>query len=223
MARIARVRWQLLLFCTLVTLVATSGAPAGAFPVKSWYESRWEGVHRQETDASCGPASIVTLLETYFDIRVDEADVFELATRHLTDELGAISLPYWAGTSLRGLRDALNALGFQSVGVRISFDELLRYFDEAGLPVIAHLTLPERHFVVVVGKVGTDSILVADPSHGYYVLPRFEAIRRFSGNILLYEPPRPIREEVVAHQLRSAELLQRFSQHLINLPGRRRQ
>lgn len=196
------------------TLLAHLVGPACAFPVKSWYERRWEGVHRQETDASCGPASIVTLLQTYFGIAVEEADVFALAIAPLAGENAEPNpgaLPIWTGTSLLGLRDALNALGFRSAGVRISFDDLLRYFDHVGLPVIAHMKLPERHFVVVVGKVGSDSLLVADPSSGRYVLHRSEAVQRLSGNILLYDPPSPVREDTIARHLHHATNTEQFA------------
>jgi len=206
--------------CAITALSAAFSGPAGAFSVQSWYEERWNGVHRQETDESCGPASVVTLLRGYFDIDVSEPEVFALATDYLTDFEKQIARALQGGTSLRGLRDALNALGFRSVGVRITYDDLLRYFADAGLPVIAHFDLPEQHFVVITGKVGTDSILVADPSQGWYVLRRSGASARFSGNVLLYEPTHAVREDVVERQVRKAEQLQRFALRLGSIPGR---
>lgn len=212
----------LVLLCVLVALVGASDNPAGAFPVNSWYESRWEGVHRQETDLSCGPASVVTLLKTYFEVPVEEAEVFALATSYLAGDGAATALLSWSGTTLRGLRDAMEAFGFRSAGVGISVDGLLRYFDEVGLPVIAHMTSPERHFVVVVGKVGAGALLVADPSKGRYLLTPSDAEQRLSGNILLYQPPRRIREGVVVRHLNGAELQLRFLQRLVDFSGRRR-
>lgn len=206
---------RLLVWCSaLLALAASYSDPAGAFPVKSWYEMRWEGVHRQETDESCGPASVVTLLETYFEVDVDEPEVFTLATAYLDDLEREVARALRAGTSLRGLQDAMNHLGFRSVGVRIAYDDLLRYFDEVGMPMIAHFDLPEKHFVVIAGKLESGSILVADPSRGRYVLSRAEALARFSGHALLYEPPRPVDEGLVERQLQEAERFERFARRL---------
>ena len=201
--------------CAVFALVAAGSDPAGAFPVKSWHEERWEGVHRQETDESCGPASVVTLLEAYFDVEASEPEVYALATSHLGDLEREVARALQAGTSLRGLRDALNALGFQSAGLQIAYDDLLRYFDEVGLPVIAHFNLPEKHFVVIAGRLATGSVLVADPSQGWYVLRRSEALLRFSGNVLLYAPPHAVREDVIERQLHEGEQLERFTRRLL--------
>jgi len=67
-----------------------------------------------------------------------------------------------AGVSMQGISDAAESIGYRTMGVRISFEQLV---DEAQLPCIVHWK--QNHFVVVykIKKKGA-SIGVADPAHG---------------------------------------------------------
>lgn len=64
------------------------------------------------------------------------------------------------GVSLLGISEAAESIGFKTVGVRLSFEQLK---NEAPLPCIAHWK--QRHFVVV-HKIRKDTVFVADPAHG---------------------------------------------------------
>lgn len=69
-----------------------------------------------------------------------------------------------AGVSLLGISEAAELIGFRTVGVRISWDQLSQ---EAVLPCILHWK--QNHFVVVYkisGKVEKTVVWVADPAHG---------------------------------------------------------
>lgn len=64
------------------------------------------------------------------------------------------------GTSLLGMADAAEKIGFRTLGVKISFNKLLV---DASLPLIAHWN--QNHFVVIY-KITKNIIYIADPGHG---------------------------------------------------------
>jgi hypothetical protein len=64
------------------------------------------------------------------------------------------------------------------------------------LPVIIHLTKPEKHFEVVVGMIG-EQIVIADPSWGRSVTPLTLLVKQrgYDGVVLV-----PIPSSDLAHQ-----------------------
>ena len=68
------------------------------------------------------------------------------------------------GVSMLGISRAAESIGFRTMGVKISFDQLL---NEAPLPAIVHWN--QSHFVVVyriTGKKGQEVVHVSDPGGG---------------------------------------------------------
>ena len=78
------------------------------------------------------------------------------------------------GVSMLGISDAAEAIGFRSMGVRITFEQLVK---EAPLPCIAHWT--QNHFVVVYKIKQTKKgvfVHVADPARGIIKFTKEEFI-----------------------------------------------
>ncbi|MCC6460664.1 MAG: peptidase domain-containing ABC transporter [Saprospiraceae bacterium] len=103
------------------------------------------------------------------------------------DYLRKLSAQSRTGTSLLGLSEAAEQLGFRSIGLNIHIDELI---DEAPLPLIAHWK--HRHFVVVY-KTDKHKVYVSDPAHGLLSYTRAEFMRHWSdgqpnGIVLVLEP-----------------------------------
>ncbi len=81
----------------------------------------------------------------------------------------SFSLPYLReksyitrhGVSMLGISDAAEAIGFKTLGVKISFEQLE---EEAPLPAIVHWK--QNHFVVVYEITKKGMVHVADPAHG---------------------------------------------------------
>ena len=90
------------------------------------------------------------------------------------------------GVSLLGISDAAEAIGFNTMGVQITFEQLAT---EVPLPGIVHWK--QRHFVVVYHisqKRGKETVYVADPAHGKLTLSKKEFLEGWlSGNELLGE------------------------------------
>ncbi len=64
------------------------------------------------------------------------------------------------GVSLLGISDGAEAIGFRTMGVSLSFDQLVK---EAPLPLIVHWK--QNHFIVVY-KIKKGRVYVADPAYG---------------------------------------------------------
>jgi len=65
------------------------------------------------------------------------------------------------GVSMLGISEAAENIGFKTLGVKISFEQLA---DEAPLPAIVHWK--QNHFVVVYEITKKGMVHVADPAHG---------------------------------------------------------
>ncbi|WP_373747901.1 peptidase domain-containing ABC transporter [Kaistella sp.] len=80
------------------------------------------------------------------------------------------------GSSLLGLSDAAENLGFRSLGVQIDFKTLV---EDVPLPCIVHWN--KQHFVVVykIDKIG--NIYISDPSYGLITYTREEFIKFWIG------------------------------------------
>lgn len=72
------------------------------------------------------------------------------------------------GVSMMGISDAAESIGFRTMGVRISWDQLLK---EVPLPCIAHWK--QNHFVVIY-KIRKNKVYVADPARGRIRFPKEE-------------------------------------------------
>lgn len=72
------------------------------------------------------------------------------------------------GVSLLGISDGAEAIGFRTMGVSLSFDQLLK---EAPLPLIAHWK--QNHFIIVY-KIRKNTVYVADPAYGLVKYSRDE-------------------------------------------------
>ena len=80
------------------------------------------------------------------------------------------------GSSLLGLSDAAEDLGFRSLGVQIDFTTLR---DEVPLPCVVHWN--KNHFVVVYNIDKNDKVYVSDPSYGLITYTREEFISFWIG------------------------------------------
>lgn len=91
------------------------------------------------------------------------------------EKLRRVSETTREGTTLRRIAETSERIGFRSLGVRISFRELL---EEAPLPCIVHWD--QNHFVVVI-KVKNGKVWVADPAKEIIVFDEQEFIEHWIG------------------------------------------
>ncbi|MBN8702324.1 MAG: peptidase domain-containing ABC transporter [Bacteroidetes bacterium] len=102
---------------------------------------------KQLDQKDCGP-TCVSMISKYYGKTYPMPFLRERA--YLTRE----------GVNLLGISDLAESIGFRTLGVRVTFEQLA---DNLPLPCIAHWRL--NHFVVV-HKIKKDKVYVADPAHG---------------------------------------------------------
>ena len=129
-------------------------------------------VVRQYDRVDCGPACLLAVL------RFHGGDAGLAPVRALagTDA---------SGTSLLGLYQAAQSLGFDARGATGDYESLRG----VNLPCIAHVVVDGRPHYVVVYEAGEHELRVADPARGLIRLTRTEFERIWvQGTVLLLEP-----------------------------------
>lgn len=102
-------------------------------------------------------------------------------------QLRSLSKTTREGSSLLGISDAAEKIGFRTLGIKVSYEKLL---EDAPLPCIAHWN--QNHFVVIY-KIKRDTIYIADPGHGLLKYSKEEFLKSWQsdhheGILLLLEP-----------------------------------
>src|SRR6056297_3263698 len=115
--------------------------------------------HYQQHDAmDCGPACLRMVAKHY-------GKNYTLQTlrdrSHISRE----------GVSMLGISDAAESIGFRTMGVRISWKQLV---EEAPLPCIAHWK--QNHFLVVY-KIKKNVVYISDPARSRMRMPKKEFLQ----------------------------------------------
>ena len=118
--------------------------------------------YRQTEAKDCGPTCIKIIAKHYGKVIN-------------TQQLRSLSETTRSGSSLMGLSEAVESVGFKSLGVKLSFIKL----QEAPLPCILHWN--KNHFVVLY-KIKKDAIYISDPAHGLITLNKKEFLKHWIGN-----------------------------------------
>jgi ATP-binding cassette subfamily B protein len=118
--------------------------------------------YKQTEAKDCGPTCIKILAKFYGKLIN-------------TQELRSLSETTRVGSSLMGLSDAVESIGFKSLGVKLSYEKL----KEAPLPCILHWN--KNHYVVLY-KIKKDVLYVSDPAHGLLTYAKDEFIKFWIGN-----------------------------------------
>ena len=117
---------------------------------------------RQTESKDCGPTCIKIIAKHYGKLIN-------------TQQLRSLSETTREGSSLMGLSDAVESVGFKSLGVKLSFKKLL----EAPLPCIVHWN--KNHYVVLY-KIKKSTIYISDPAHGLITYTKKDFIKHWIGN-----------------------------------------
>ena len=146
-------------------------------------DRRYHGTVPQTTDYSCGAAAVACLLQVYYGIPVTEQEILSLAERQML-----------ARGEEPGVDRGLTAYDLKMAGYELTHNQLEDYFQRGGLPLIAHVTRPQLHYLVVIG-MADGHILLSDPAWGRYIAPLRELVdvRAMSGVVLV---PLPNGEQV---------------------------
>ncbi|MHA7057973.1 peptidase domain-containing ABC transporter [Aquimarina sp. M1] len=123
--------------------------------------------YKQAESKDCGPTCIKIIAKHYGKVLN-------------TQKLRSLSETTREGSSLLGLSEAVESIGFRSLGVKLSLNQLL----EVPLPCIVHWN--KVHYVVVykikTNRKGGMTIYVSDPAHGLITYTKEEFIKAWIGN-----------------------------------------
>jgi predicted double-glycine peptidase len=140
---------------------------------------RFANVYKQGYDTSCGIAATASLLRYYWNIPVEEADLYQtmILDQAATDaDTYAISfLDIISQTQQHGLAARAYKMDWDTLS-----DTLQKGFD----PVVINYEKPQPHFALLV-HLEKDVAFVTDPAKGFEIVdkPTFE--KNYSGNALL--------------------------------------
>jgi ATP-binding cassette subfamily B protein len=90
-------------------------------------------------------------------------------------KISALAETTRSGSTLAGVADAAEHLGFRTLGIRIDFNTFRR---EAPLPAILHW---QGHHYVVVHRITDAKVFVADPAHGLLSYSHADFLNRWVG------------------------------------------
>ncbi len=118
--------------------------------------------YKQTEGKDCGPTCIKIIAKHYGKLIN-------------TQQLRQLSETTRSGSSLLGLSEAVESIGFRSLGVKLSYNKLL----EATLPCILHWN--KNHYIVLY-KIKKDKLYISDPAHGLITYNKKEFIKHWIGN-----------------------------------------
>ncbi|WP_179376771.1 peptidase domain-containing ABC transporter [Winogradskyella wichelsiae] len=118
--------------------------------------------YKQTESKDCGPTCIKIIAKYYGKIIN-------------TQQLRKLSETTREGSSLLGISEASEQIGFRSLGIQLSFQKL----KEAPLPCIIHWN--NDHYVVLY-KIKKDKIHISDPAHGLVNYTKEEFLKFWIGN-----------------------------------------
>ncbi|RXM49885.1 MULTISPECIES: peptidase domain-containing ABC transporter [unclassified Chryseobacterium] len=119
--------------------------------------------YKQPDTKDCGPTCL-RIVSKYYGKSIS------------LQQIRALSETTREGSSLLGLSDAAENLGFRSLGVQVDFKTLV---EEVPLPCIVHWN--KNHFVVVYKTDKNNKIYISDPSYGLITYNQEEFIKAWIG------------------------------------------
>jgi uncharacterized protein len=145
-------------------------------------------VIRQTNWVTCGPAALATVLDKFAEIPTTEKEIIDLATRFMPVRMNT-SGEQEGGFSALSLKKAAEIKLMSVKGFRFDTLQVTKYFDDGGLPLIAHVQKPQAHFVVLIAKI-KNYLVIGDPTWGRKImsLSDFTNEKDFSGAVLLFFP-----------------------------------
>ncbi|CAL2089764.1 peptidase domain-containing ABC transporter [Tenacibaculum sp. 190524A02b] len=118
--------------------------------------------YKQTEAKDCGPTCIKIIAKHY-------------GKTINTQQLRNLSETTREGSSLLGLSEAVESIGFKSLGIKLAFNKL----KEAPFPCIIHWN--KNHYVVLY-KIKKDTVYISDPAHGLITFSSKEFIQHWIGN-----------------------------------------
>jgi predicted double-glycine peptidase len=139
--------------------------------VVSMEAAKFKNVVRQQTDFSCGAASLATILKHAYGMDVDELSVMQGLL-----QVSNPAIVMKKGFSLLDLKNYAEALGFRARGYRVTLERL----KTIRVPTIVMLDLEGYKHFVVLKRIVDGKAYLADPSLGNKVIDEADFIEAWA-------------------------------------------
>ncbi|MBU3825286.1 MAG: C39 family peptidase [Candidatus Oceanisphaera merdipullorum] len=153
-----------------------SGVGGASKKVISLAERRFIGVEQQQTDFSCGAASVATILKYSYNIPTKEKWVMDGMLAMSDPELVA---KY--GFSMLDMKNYVEMLGMEAKGFKVNAEDI----NQLSIPSIVLLNIKGFHHFVVLKKIDSENrVYLADPALGNTIIGMDEFLSGWNNIIL---------------------------------------
>ncbi len=171
---------------------------------------RFQYVHEQEFDTSCGFSAVASLLDIYWGIATSE---IKIVHDYVLPKINTLKNKEYTA-SLLDLSRIISAYGIANKGFRMNYKQLEKVMDRYS-PVLVHYEKLEVHFALVLWA-SDEIVVVVDPARGAEWLTRVEFESRWDGVVLLtasetLRSNREVIRQVVSREMRKKMLLEKWS------------
>ena len=144
--------------------------------VISLAERKFIGVEQQQTDFSCGAASLATILKYSYNIPTKEKWVMDGMLAMSDPELVA-----QYGFSMLDMKNYVEMLGMEAKGVKVSAENI----NQLKIPSIVLLDIKGFHHFVVLKKIDSEQrVYLADPALGNQIIEMDEFLAGWNNIVL---------------------------------------
>ncbi len=168
----------------LLSIFMSSAFPREIVPKETL---RFQYVHEQEFDSSCGFSTVSSLLNIYWGIDTDELKIITKfiettgKNNHNKNERDKYA------TTLLDLSKIISSYGIANKSFKMNYNQLKNTLKKYS-PVLVHYKHPDKHFALVLsvyGKKNDSIVIAADPARGLEALTKESFLGRWSGVVLL--------------------------------------
>lgn len=166
-----------LTFASYINMTSVVPGVGGASKkITSLTERNFIGVERQQTDFSCGAASVATILKYSYDMPTNEKWVMDGMLAMADPELVS-----QYGFSMLDMKNYVEMLGMEAKGFQVSAEDIT----ELTIPAIVLLNLNGFHHFVVLKKIDEQlRVYLADPALGNKIIPMDKFLAGWNNIIL---------------------------------------
>lgn len=144
-------------------------------------ELRFTNTYKQGYDTSCGIAVTATLLNTYWQIPITEAELYnEMILNRYNMETVAVNYT----VSFLNISNYLISKDIQARAFKMDWLNLKENLEKGFEPIIIHYNKPNPHFALLI-HIYDNFAFIADPARGFELVVRERFEENYSGNALL--------------------------------------
>ncbi|CAM2142132.1 Peptidase C39 [Pararobbsia alpina] len=153
--------------------------------VKSIRDIRYQNIHTQQFDYSCGSAALATLLDYGYGIKIPETELIQRMMVFSTPEVVEKN-----GFSMLDMKKFVETIGLRGRGFRVNVDALYKL----QIPVMVLMDIDGYQHFVIVKHAEDQRIFIADPALGNRIVLESDFVKSWNG-LVFAVLGKPFRED----------------------------